>query len=69
MVAHLLRKYQTEGRIAKSCDPRDLIDRAIDRCRLHKQPIKLTLEGLEVVWNGYFGCPGTDPKHPTQARP
>jgi predicted ATPase with chaperone activity len=68
MVAYLLQKYQAEGRVAKACDPRDLIDRAIDRCRLHKIPVKLTLEGLEVVWNGYFGCPGTDPKHPTQAR-
>ena len=68
MVAFLLEKYQAEGRIAKSCDPRDLIDRSIDRCRLHKQPPKLTLEGLEVVWNGYFGCPGTDPKHPSKAR-
>src|ERR1035437_7298228 len=68
MVAYLLEKYQTEGRIAKSCDPRDLIDRAIDRCRLHNVPVKLTLEGLEVVWNGYFGCPGTDPKHPSKAR-
>jgi len=68
MVAHLLQKYQAEGRVAKSCDPRDLIDRAIDRCRLHKQPPKLTLEGLEIVWNGYFGRPGTDPKQPTKAQ-
>ena len=64
MVTHLLEKYQKEGRIAKSCDPRDLIDRVIDRCRLHKTPIKLTLEGLEVVWNGYFGCPVPTPDTP-----
>ncbi|HXI85654.1 MAG TPA: ATP-binding protein [Verrucomicrobiae bacterium] len=68
MVAHLLQKYQEEGRIAKSCDPRDLIDRVIDRCRLHKTPPKLTLEGLDVVWNGYFGKRTTDPKQPTKAR-
>jgi predicted ATPase with chaperone activity len=68
VVLQLLQKYQVEGRIPKSCDPRDLIDRAIDRCRLHKQAPKLTREGLEIVWNGYFGRPGTDPKHPTQAR-
>ena len=63
LVIKLLHKYQTEGRIPKSCDPRDLIDRCIDRCRLQRQPIKLTEQGLEVVWNGYFGQPGTDPKH------
>ena len=28
----------------------------------------LTLEGLEIVWNGYFGRPGTDPKQPTKAQ-
>jgi len=61
-VAAVLRKYQVEGRIPKACDPRDLIDRLIDRCRLHKQPVKLTMEGLEIVWNGYFGQVGTDPK-------
>jgi hypothetical protein len=68
LVAFLLEKYQAEGRIPKSCDPRDLIDRAVDRCRLHKLPPKLTLEGLEIVWNGYFGRPGTDPRRPTKAR-
>ena len=62
LVMQLLHKYQTEGRVPKSCDPRDLIDRAIDRCRLQRQPVKLTEQGLEVVWNGYFGQPGTDPK-------
>jgi predicted ATPase with chaperone activity len=68
MVTHLLQKYQAEGRIAKACDPRDLIDRTVDRCRLHKTPIKLTLEGLDIVWNGYFGRPGTDPRRPTKAQ-
>lgn len=62
LVIKLLHKYQTEGRIPKACDPRDLIDRAIDRCRLQRQPVKLTEQGLEVVWSGYFGQPGTDPK-------
>jgi MoxR-like ATPase len=62
LVVQLLRKYQTEGRIPKSCDPRDLIDRAIDRCRLLRQPVKLTEQGLDIVWKGYFGQPVTDPK-------
>jgi hypothetical protein len=62
MVIQLLRKYQAEGRIPKSCDPRDLIDRSIDRCRLLRQPVKLTEQGLEVVWKGYFGQPHTDPR-------
>lgn len=62
IVSHLLQKYQTEGRMPKSCDPRDLIDRTIDRCRLLRQPVKLTEEGLDLIWRGYFGQPGTDPK-------
>jgi hypothetical protein len=62
LVVQLLRKYQTEGRVPKSCDPRDLIDRAIDRCRLLRQPVKLTEQGLDTVWKGYFGQPVTDPK-------
>ncbi len=62
LVVQFLRKYQTEGRIPKACDPRDLIDRCIDRCRLKRQAVKLTEEGLDVVWKGYFGQPSTDPK-------
>jgi MoxR-like ATPase len=62
LVTQLLRKYQLEGRVPKACDPRDLIDRSIDRCRLLRQPVKLTEEGLEVVWKGYFGLPSTEPK-------
>jgi MoxR-like ATPase len=62
LIPQLLRKYQVEGRIPKACDPRDLIDRAIDRCRLQRQPVKLTEEGLDIVWKGYFGQPSTDPK-------
>ena len=62
LVVQLLRKYQTEGRIPKACDPRDLIDRSIDLCRLKRQPVKLTEEGLDLVWKGYFGQPTTDPR-------
>lgn len=62
LVEQVLRKYQIEGRLPKACDPRDLIDRLIDRCRLKKQQVKLTEEGLEIVWRGYFGRVGTDPK-------
>jgi len=62
LVVQLLGRYQAEGRVPKCCDPRDLIDRCIDRCRLLRQPVKLTEEGLNVVWSGYFGVPCTDPK-------
>ena len=62
LVQQVLRKYQIEGRLPKACDPRDLIDRVIDRCRLKKQQVKLTEEGLEIVWRGYFGRVDTDPK-------
>ncbi len=62
LVTHLLQKYQAEGRVPKACDPRDLIDRTIDRCRFLRQAVKLTEEGLDIIWQGYFGQPGTDPK-------
>jgi hypothetical protein len=62
LVVQLLQRYQAEGRVPKACDPRDLVDRCIDRCRLLRQPVKLTQEGLNIVWCGYFGLPCTDPK-------
>jgi MoxR-like ATPase len=62
LVAELLRKYQAGGRVPKACDPRDLIDRVIDHCRLHKQSVKLTPDGLEIAWNGYFGHAGSAPR-------
>lgn len=54
-VARLLERYRSEGRLPKCCDPRDLIERTIDLCRLRRQTLSLTDDALDVVWNGYFG--------------
>jgi hypothetical protein len=62
LVAEVWNKYLIEGRLPKACDPRDLIDRLVDRSRLLKQPVKLTVEGLDIVWKGYFGQSGPNPK-------
>ena len=36
-------------------DPRDLIDRTIELCKLRGTPIRLSADGLDVIWKGYFG--------------
>lgn len=52
---YLLGKYTTEKRIRKSCEPRDLLSRALDICQYKGlQPI-LTRELLDLAWTNYFG--------------
>lgn len=58
LVTRLMERYLSEGRIPKCCDPRDLIDRCIELCKLRGQPIRLSADGLDVIWKGYFGTIG-----------
>ena len=58
LVAHALQRYRTEQRIPKCCEPRDLIERMLDRCKARKKPPSLTEKGLDAVWNSYFGTNG-----------
>ena len=55
LIIRLLERYRVESRTAKCCDPRDLIDRVIDHCKLAGKPLALSLESLDLVWKGYFG--------------
>jgi predicted ATPase with chaperone activity len=57
LIKRILERYKTEGRQPNSCDPRDLILRAVDFCRFEKQDFRLTDETLDLAWVGYFGTP------------
>ena len=52
----LLERYRAEHRDLRGCEPRDLIDRAMDVCRLREQPPHLDRGVLALAWNGYFGA-------------
>ena len=51
----LLARYRAENRELRSCEPRDLIERARDICRFQGKPLELTPEVLDLAWIGYFG--------------
>ncbi len=52
---HLLGKYRAEGRVLRACEPRDLISRVEDICRLRGEPMRLDHELLDLAWAAYFG--------------
>jgi len=52
---HLFRKYASERRIRKACEPRDLINRFLDICQFEGLPPVLSEELLDLSWNNYFG--------------
>jgi hypothetical protein len=53
---HLEKRYGFERRIPKACDPRDLIDRAIEACKYKREAVRLTKETLDMAWDSYFGA-------------
>lgn len=56
ILAHLEIRYGKEGREPKACEPRDLIDRAIEVCRYNREKIRLSKEIIDIAWDGYFGA-------------
>jgi hypothetical protein len=54
-IARLLERYRAQNREPRSCEPRDLIERACDICRFQGGPLELTPEVLDLAWSGYFG--------------
>ena len=54
--AHLELRYGKERREPKACEPRDLIDRAIEVCKFRREPVRLTNETIDMAWDGYFGA-------------
>lgn len=56
LIEALLERYTAEGRHLRSCEPRDLIERARDICSYGGRPLVLNEEVLDLAWNGYFGA-------------
>lgn len=58
MLDRLLARYAAEGRDLRAAEPRDLVERARDICRLRKQDFTLSDEVMDLAWTGYFGRAG-----------
>lgn len=57
LMDRLLTRYRVEGRELRASEPRDLIERARDICRLHHRSLELSEDVVELAWEGYFGNP------------
>jgi predicted ATPase with chaperone activity len=55
VIDQLLERYRAQNRELRSCEPRDLIERARDICRFQGRPLELTPKVLDLAWIGYFG--------------
>jgi SpoVK/Ycf46/Vps4 family AAA+-type ATPase len=55
LITYLIGRYQAERRELRACEPRDLIERCRDICKLQKQPARMDRELLDAAWRGYFG--------------
>jgi DNA-binding PadR family transcriptional regulator len=55
VILGILERYRAEKRELRCCEPRDLIDRALDICRFHSRQLELTPKVLDLAWGGYFG--------------
>jgi predicted ATPase with chaperone activity len=55
VIDRLLERYRAQNRELRSCEPRDLVERARDICRFQGRPLELTAEVLDLAWTGYFG--------------
>jgi len=51
----LLARYEAERRPLRSCEPRDLVERARDVCKYRGWREALTQDILSLAWKGYFG--------------
>jgi hypothetical protein len=64
LIDQLLERYRAQNRELRSCEPRDLIERARDICRFHGRPLELTPDVLDLAWAGYFGDEGKQREPP-----
>ncbi|HSQ24040.1 MAG TPA: hypothetical protein VLN44_06510, partial [Pyrinomonadaceae bacterium] len=53
---HVVRRYERERRLMKSCEPRDLLNRINDICLFEGIEPKVTPELIDVAWRNYFGA-------------
>ncbi len=57
-ISGVLSRYEEENRDLRASEPRDLLERVRDICELHRKPLQLDSETLNLAWNGYFGGTG-----------
>ena len=55
LIDQLLERYRAENRNPSGCEPRDLIQRAIELCRFDGKEPQLTGPVLNEAWDSYFG--------------
>ncbi|MBY0232130.1 MAG: hypothetical protein K2W96_22865 [Gemmataceae bacterium] len=55
MLETILKRYESQKRELRACEPRDLVERARDICRFLGKPLELTPAVLDLAWSGYFG--------------
>ena len=55
VIQRILKRYHAENRELRSCEPRDLIERARDICSFQNKPLELSPKVLDLAWLGYFG--------------
>ncbi len=55
LISTLMKRYTAEGRRLRSCEPRDLIERARDICNYRGLKLELSPDVLDIAWRGYFG--------------
>jgi hypothetical protein len=55
LLTRLLDRYQLEGRELRASEPRDLIERVRDICKVRGERFRLEAKLLDLAWTGYFG--------------
>lgn len=55
LLEKLIERYGQEGRELRSSEPRDLVERVRDICRLRNEPLEVTQRNLDLAWSAYFG--------------
>lgn len=55
IINRLLQRYKTENRELRASEPRDLVERARDICKLRQVPFQITSDVIDMAWFGYFG--------------
>jgi hypothetical protein len=55
MIQTVLQRYKTENRELRACEPRDLIERCRDICRVKGEQPHISAELLDLAWGAYFG--------------
>jgi hypothetical protein len=56
LIERLLKRYVSEGRDLRGCEPRDLIERVRDICCFTGRDLALDDDVMTLAWTGYFGA-------------